>query len=73
MLPLDHSGGLFAKEKEPLRGTRYNIRDELIRAIGRSIQNINKDGGANGVRHLPNILQKTINKGGDYIEGTYML
>ena len=32
---------LFAKVKEPLQGTRYN---ELIRAIGRSIRNINKDG-----------------------------
>ena len=33
-----------AKVKKPLRGTRYNTRDELIRAIERSIRNINKDG-----------------------------
>ena len=46
---------LFAKVKEPLRGTRYNTRDELIRAIGRSIRNIYKDGRADGVRRLPNI------------------
>ncbi|KAJ4444105.1 hypothetical protein ANN_05894 [Periplaneta americana] len=44
--------------KEPLRGTRYNVRDELIRALGRSIRNINKDGRADGVRRLPNIWQK---------------
>ena len=29
---------LFANVKEPLRGTRYNTRDELIHALGRSIQ-----------------------------------
>ena len=37
---------LFAKVKESLRGTRYNTRDERIRAIERSIRNINKDGRA---------------------------
>ncbi|KAJ4434378.1 hypothetical protein ANN_22938 [Periplaneta americana] len=54
--PCDYD--LFTKVKEPLRGTRYNIRDELIRALGRSIRNINKDGRADGVRRLPNIWQK---------------
>ena len=44
-----HDYDLFAKMKEPLRGTRYNTRDELIRTIGRSIRNINKDGCADGV------------------------
>ena len=39
-------------------------------AIGLSIRNINKDGRADGVRHLPNIWQKVINKVGNYIEGT---
>ena len=29
---------LFAKVKEPLRGFRYNTRDELIRAVGRGGQ-----------------------------------
>ena len=46
---------LFAKVKEPLRGTRYNTRDELIRAIGRSLRNINKEARAHGVLLLPNI------------------
>ena len=68
MSPCDYD--IFSKVKEPVRGTRYNTRDELIRAIGRSIQNINKDGHADGVRRLPNIWQKAINKGGDYIEST---
>ena len=54
---------LFAKVKEPLRRTRYNTRDELIRAVRQSIQNINKDGRADGVRRLPNIWQNMINKG----------
>ncbi|KAJ4427216.1 hypothetical protein ANN_24833 [Periplaneta americana] len=67
MSPCDYD--LFTKVKEPLRGTRYNTRDELIRSIGRSIRNINKDGRADGVRRLPNIWQKVISKGGDYIEG----
>ena len=47
----------FAKS---LRGTRYNARDGLIPAIGRSIRNVNKDGRADGVRRLPNIWQKVI-------------
>ncbi|KAJ4436367.1 hypothetical protein ANN_18999 [Periplaneta americana] len=38
MSPCDYN--LFAKVKEPLRGTRYNTRDELIHTIGRSIRNI---------------------------------
>ena len=65
--PCDYD--LFAKVKEPPRGTRYNTRDELIRVIGWSIRNINKDGRADGVRRLPNIWQKMINKRGEYIEG----
>ena len=54
---------LFAKVKELLRGNRYNKRGELIRTIGRSIRNINKDGHADGVRRLPNTWQNVINKG----------
>ena len=46
--PCDY--GLLAKVKEPLRGIRYNTRDEFIRAIGRSIRNMNTDGCADGVR-----------------------
>ena len=64
---------LFAKVKEPLRGTQYNTRDELIRAMGRSIWNINKYGRADGVRRLPNIWKNVLNKGVNYIEGTLML
>ena len=55
---------LFAKGKESLRGTWYNTRDELIRAIGCSIRNINKDGRADDVRRLLKIWKKVINKGG---------
>ena len=51
--PCDYD--LFAKVKKPLRGTRYNPRYALIRAIGRSIRSINKDGCADAVRRLPNI------------------
>ena len=58
----------FDKVKEPLRGTRYNTRDELIRAIELSIRNINK-GRADGVRRRPNI-QKMGQIRGDYIEST---
>ncbi|KAJ4426808.1 hypothetical protein ANN_26607 [Periplaneta americana] len=64
--PCDYD--LFTKVKELLRGTRYNTRDELIRALRRSIRNINKDGGADGVRRLPVIWKNVINKRGDYIE-----
>ena len=51
----------FAKVKELLRGTRHNTRDELIRAIGWSVRNIDKDGRADGVQRLPNIWQIVIN------------
>ena len=61
---------LFAKVKEQLRGTRCNTRDELIRTVGRSIWNINKDRRAYGVRFLPNIWKKVINEGDDYVDGT---
>ena len=60
MSPCDYD--LFVKVKEPRRRTRHNTRDELIRAIGRSVRNINKDGRVDGVRLLPNIWQKVINK-----------
>ena len=49
--------------KDPLRGTRYKTRDELIRAIGRLMRNINKDGHTDGVWCIPNIWQKVINEG----------
>ena len=52
MSPCDYD--LFAKVKEPLRGTL---------AIRRSIRNINKDGRGDGVRRIPNMWQKVINKG----------
>ena len=58
MRPCDYN--LFDKVKEPPQGTWYNIRDELIRAIGQSIRNINKDGWADGVQCLPNIWQNVI-------------
>ena len=61
MSPCDYD--LFAKVKEPLRGNRSNTGDELFRAIGRSVKNINKDGLADSVRRLPNIWQKVINMG----------
>ena len=51
--PCDYD--LFAEVEIPLRWTRHYTRDEPIRAIGRSIRNINKDGRADGVRRLPNI------------------
>ena len=40
---------LFAKVKESMQGTWYNTRDEPNRAIGWSIQNINKDRHADGI------------------------
>ena len=62
----------FAKVKEPLREDRYINRDELSRALGRWIRNINKHRCADGVRRLPNIWEKKINKGDDYTKGTWM-
>jgi hypothetical protein len=54
--------------KEPLWGKHYNTRDAIFRAIGRSLQDINRDGPADGVRRLPQVWQKVVDMGGDYIE-----
>ncbi|PSN49865.1 hypothetical protein C0J52_14145 [Blattella germanica] len=70
MSPCDYD--LFSKVKEPLRGNRYNTREAIIHAVGRSIWNINRNGRTDGVRCLPNIckhLQKVISNASDYIEG----
>jgi transposase len=40
MSPCDD--GLFAKVKEPLRGTRYNTREEIIHAVGWTLLDINR-------------------------------
>ena len=61
MSPFDYN--LFAKVKEPLRGTQYNTRDEFIHAIGWSIWNHEKYGCTDGVQFLPNIWKKVINMG----------
>ena len=55
--------------KELLQGKRYNTRDAIIRAVGRSLLDINRSGRAEGVRRLPQIWQKVVHVGGDYIEG----
>jgi hypothetical protein len=67
MSPCDYD--LFTKMKEPLRGIRYNTREAIIRAVGRSLLDINRSGRADGVRRLPQIWQKVVHMGGDYIEG----
>jgi hypothetical protein len=54
--------------KEPLRGKRYNTRDAIIRAITQSLQDVNRDGRADGVQRLPQVWQKVMDMGGDYIE-----
>jgi hypothetical protein len=51
---------LFAKMIEPLRGTRYSTREEIIGAVGRSLLDINRSGRADGVRRLPQIWQKVV-------------
>jgi hypothetical protein len=60
---------LFAKMKEPLRRIHYNTREAIICAAGRSLLDINRSGRADDVRRLPQIWQKVIHMGGDYIEG----
>jgi hypothetical protein len=60
---------LFTRMKEPPRGTRYNTREEIIHAVGRSLLDINRSGCADGVQCLPQIWQRAVRMGGDYIEG----
>ena len=66
MSPCDYD--LFTKMKEPLRGLHYNTREAIVRAVGRSLLDINRSGRADGVRRLPQIWH-VVHMGGDYIEG----
>ena len=50
--------------RDPVQHKRWIIRD-----IGRSIQNINKDGRTDGVRRLLNIWKMVINKGMTILKG----
>ena len=52
-----------AKRKNHCEGPGTNKSDELIRAIGQSSRNINKDGHADGLRRFPNVWKKVIYKG----------
>ncbi|KAJ4435063.1 hypothetical protein ANN_23637 [Periplaneta americana] len=45
-----------------------SAQEETMTLGEQSMRNINKHGRADGVRRLPNIWQKVINKRGDYIE-----
>jgi hypothetical protein len=58
MRPCDYD--LFAKMKEPLRGTRYSTREEIIGAVGRSLLDINRSGHTDGVRRLLKILWSVV-------------
>jgi transposase len=46
---------LFAKMKEPLRGTCYNTKKEIIHAVRLALLDINRSGHTDGVWHLPQI------------------
>jgi hypothetical protein len=47
MSPCDYD--LFAKMLEPLRGARYNTREEIILSVGPSLLDIDRSGRADGV------------------------
>jgi hypothetical protein len=47
MCPYDYD--LFTKMEEPLHGTCHNAREEIIRAVGRSLLDINGSGCPDGV------------------------
>ena len=66
MSPCDHD--LFVKMNEPLRGIRYNTREVIIRAVGRSMLDSSRSGRADGVRRFPQTWQKVVHMGVDYIE-----
>ena len=67
MRPCDYDR--FVKMKEPLGGKHYDTREAIIRAIGRSLRDIDRDGRADGVRRLPYVWQKVVEMRGDYFEG----
>jgi hypothetical protein len=60
---------LFADIREPLRGTRYSTREEIIRALERSLLDMNRSAHADCIQPLAQIWQKVVHVGGDYIEG----
>jgi hypothetical protein len=57
---------LFAKMKEPLRGTRYNTREEIIGAVGRSLLDINRVDTLMVYDAFHNFDRRWFTWGGDY-------
>jgi hypothetical protein len=62
MSPCDYD--IFSKMKEPLQGTRYKTREQIIRAVGASLLDINRRARADGVRRLSQIWQVVVHMGG---------
>ena len=62
---------LIPKGKEPLRDIRLQTVPDILRAVGRSVRNIDRTGTATGIRCLPHRWQRVIDNTGDYIEGLY--
>jgi hypothetical protein len=51
---------IFAKMQEPLKGTCYNTRVEIIHAVWRSPLDIKTSGCVGYVKRLPQIRQKVV-------------
>jgi hypothetical protein len=56
---------LFHKLKEPMRGHRFSILEEVSAAVTRAIRGLNKNGNVNGIANLPKRWDAVIEKQGD--------
>ena len=59
-----HVTSTCSLKSKNLSGVNVSWQEIIIRAVGRSIQAINRSGRADGVRWLPEVWQNVINKGG---------
>ena len=65
--PCDYD--LIPKLKEPLRDIRFQTVPDILRAVGRSLRNIDRTVTATGIRRFLHRWQRVVDNAGDYIEG----
>ena len=56
-------------KKEINKENLFQVVPDVLRAVGRSVRNIDRTGTATGIRRLPHRWQRVVDNAGDYIEG----
>ena len=67
LIPCDYD--LIPKLKEPLPDVRFQTVPDILRAVRRSVRNIDRTGTTTGIRRFPHHWQRVVDNAGDYIGG----